>query len=120
MLRHTKESTPASRSIIETLESRRHLSADVAPMPTLDANGVLHITGTVHADDIMISLGSSKTKLDVNVDGTISTFNVADVKGVMAIGAAGSDNIQVDPTNGKIDIPVTMAGGKGNDTLVGG
>src|SRR5689334_5190761 len=107
--------------MIEVLELRRLLAAAVAPTPTLDSNGILTVTGTAHADDITISLeNADATKLDVNVDGTVTTFNTADVKGIAAIGASGSDDIEIDQSNGAIDVPVTMAGGNGNDTLVGG
>src|SRR5262245_60066601 len=110
MSHHTQGSARnASRSVLETLESRRHLSADVAPTPTLDGQGIVHITGTVHADNIIITLGSRTTKLDVIIHGRVTTFKTEDVRGIVAIGASGSDAIKIVQSNGKIDIPVTMA-----------
>ena len=104
-------------SVIETLESRRHLSASA---PTMDANGIVQVTGTRHADHISIGLETDNSKLDVTVNGVVTTFNTSDVKGVVASGGNGKDDLEVSEANGAFDAPVTLVGGNGNDILVGG
>src|SRR5437016_2514541 len=104
--------------VLESFEPRRLLS--VAPLPTLDGNGILHIQGTRHRDHITVSLETDASKLDVTVNGVTSTFSTDDVHGIVATGGNGKDDIEISEANGLIFIPATLSGGNGNDTLVGG
>ena len=109
----------SSGSVVELLEDRRLLSA--APIVKLVGNGLLLAHGRRDADTIVFSLESGDaTKLDVTIDGATTTFNVADVKRILAIGGKGNDSITIDETNGAITIPAILIGGNGNDTLTGG
>lgn len=102
--------------VLEALEGRRLLSA------TLGTDGVLDVAGTKSHDVIRVSLNASDaTQLDVTVNGTTNTFDLASVTaGVRINGGKGNDDIRVDETNGAITLDFTLVGDKGNDTLAGG
>lgn len=105
--------------VLETLEGRRLLSA--APLlgsAELGATGVLDVNGTRRADSIHVSLNAADaTKLDVNINGVISTFDLALVRSVYMSGGNGKDVLTVD---GTVSLTVKIDGGNGNDRLSGG
>jgi Ca2+-binding RTX toxin-like protein len=109
------------RSVIELLERRRLLSAGPTPV-SLNGSGQLRINGTNGPDVIRVSLEAADTaKLDVTVNGSVTTFDVASVKrGIRVDGRGGNDDIRVDQTNGAISIPLNVQAGSGDDTVVGG
>lgn len=119
-----RQSNPSKQSrthaaispVLEALEGRRLLSA------TLGTDGMLDVAGTKTHDVIRVSLNASDaTQLDVTVNGTTSTFDLASVTaGVRVNGGKGNDDIRVDETNGAVSLSFTLLGDKGNDTLVGG
>ncbi|HET6249464.1 MAG TPA: hypothetical protein VFE47_17365 [Tepidisphaeraceae bacterium] len=88
---------------------------------TIDAAGVVHAEGTPRNDYIEITLDAGDpSKLDVIINGTVAQFPLASVTGIVAAGGPGNDTIEVSELNGAIDLPATLTGGPGNDTLVGG
>jgi Ca2+-binding RTX toxin-like protein len=106
--------------VFQSLEERRMLSASVEA-------GVLTVAGTDANDTITVGLNATdNTKLDVNVNGTITSFallnadTTAAITGIKVSGGNGDDKINVDQTNGGIALPVTLDGGNGQDSLTGG
>jgi Ca2+-binding RTX toxin-like protein len=88
--------------------------------------GVLTVVGTSGDDTIKISLNATdNTKLDVNINGTVSSFALLNadttpaIKGILAFGGSGNDKITIDQTNGGITLPATLVGGSGKDSLTG-
>src|SRR5207248_4156319 len=88
--------------------------------------GKLVVLGTSGDDTITIGLNATdNTKLDVNINGTVSSFPLTNadstpaITGIFAVGGAGNDKITVDQTNGGITLPATLVGGAGNDSLTG-
>ncbi len=51
---------------------------------------------------------------------TIAGFSLADTTSVTINGLGGNDTLTVDESYGAINIPITLNGGTGNDTLTGG
>lgn len=89
--------------------------------------GILSVVGTDANDTISVGLNATdNTKLDVNVNGTISSFamlntdTTAAITGIKISGGNGNDKITIDQTNGGITLPATLVGGNGQDTLTGG
>jgi len=107
----------ATMAVVEQLEGRRQLSA--APVPTMDADGVVHVEGTNHSDHVIVSLETGHEKLDVTVNGETTAFTFAEVKGLVVNGSDGKDSIKVFG-DGLITFGCTLNGGNGNDTLMGG
>ena len=100
---------------LEFLEERRLLSADV----TLE-DGTLNVRGTKDDDTIVVSLDAADAaKLNVTLNGTSHSFNLADVLQVKMIGKRGNDSLIMDETAGSILLPAHLVGGPGNDVLVG-
>ena len=106
--------------VFQQLEERRLLSAAVS-------GGILTVVGTDANDTINVGLNATdNTKLDVNVNGTVSSFallnadTTAAITGIKISGGNGNDTLTVDQTNGGIALPVTLIGGNGQDTLTGG
>jgi len=98
---------------LEALERRRLLSASLA--------GELTVRGTTGNDDIEISLSSSNSsRLVVNVNGDIQRFNLNKVESLKVVGLAGNDVIEIDETNGDIELEGLFRGGRGRDTITGG
>ena len=107
---------------VETLESRRLLSADLASHIELDHRGTLIVAGTGVADSIVVK--QTGNKLKVSLDGTVKTFRVGQVKTLSISGGNGDDTIT---SNSSIRTGVSggrgsddISTGGGNDTLVGG
>jgi Ca2+-binding RTX toxin-like protein len=103
--------------IIDRLESRLFLAAQ----PTL----VWHINGDRNGrptdDTIVISANASDTKLVAEVNGKIvSTVLKSRVAEIRVNGLAGNDNITINLGPADANIPVTVAGGAGNDSIQGG
>ena len=99
---------------IETLETRRFLSAALA------GNGTLDVQGGRHGDRISINVDARHhSLLAVNVNGVVTKFKASTVTRITAEGNRGNDSIAIGagvaPTGG-----VTEDGGDGNDTLTDG
>ena len=106
--------------VFQQLEERRLLSAAVEA-------GILTVVGTDANDTITVGLNATdNTKLDVNVNGTVSSFallnadTTAAITGIKISGGNGNDSIKIDQTNGGIVLPATLIGGNGQDSLTGG
>ena len=102
----------ATRSVVERLEQRQLLSA------SLD-DGLLTITGTDGNDRVSIMKGAKGNLLQVTLNGQKSTFKKFDVKRVLIDGMDGNDSLQVWEAGMSFNVPVTIRGGDGNDTLSG-
>ena len=80
----------AIRLLAEQLEERLVLTS------SLDAQGVLHVTGTTAADTIAISLNSATQKLDVSENGSISgSYTVTNVLSMDIKSDAGNDTVTI-------------------------
>lgn len=101
---------------MQRLEDRRLLSAAVV-------DGVLTVEGTHAADEIVVSLNTVDplvTKLDVKLNGTVSSFDLSAVTSMSISGGNGHDVITLDETAGAINVAATLLGGNGKDILTGG
>jgi Ca2+-binding RTX toxin-like protein len=88
-------------------------------------NGTLLVSGDAASDKIALRLAPgapSTLQVDVGDDGTAdftfarSTFTAVDVEA-----GGGDDAIRIDQVNGLFtDVPITLNGGSGNDTITGG
>src|SRR5581483_5683800 len=90
---------PISR--LETLESRRLLSANVV----LNTDGTLVVTGNAGvANNIAISLDNSGTQVDVKIGGVLQSPspNKIDVSKIKVFGSSAGDTITIDETNGAL------------------
>jgi hypothetical protein len=124
----------SSGIVVEQLEARRLFAAGA----TLDADGILTIEGTQYNDHIRIYRSRNDAPNDLIVDGRGGygsgtpyfggVFDLSAVRGIRIYGLAGDDLMYVwnDPDAddhnviddyGKLDIPVTMYGGAGNDDM---
>lgn len=104
------------RNLIEGLETRRLLAADVVAELN---GGLLEVTGTNKADVITVELSTSVSgQLDV-LSGTMikQSFTASQVTSIHVEGKAGNDTITI---GAGITVPVTVEGDSGNDTLNGG
>jgi hypothetical protein len=134
-----REPPRQSLHALELLEARRLLSG-----ATLGADGILTVTGTDDSDVLAVYRDrSDPTRLIVDAfragretDWQIyyGYFNIADVRGIRIDGGGGADGLAVmdtptlfgiDPayvTSGppdlRVDLPVTLNGGEGDDLLV--
>jgi Ca2+-binding RTX toxin-like protein len=104
--------------VLEPLEARRLLAADPTSGSVRLHHGEIVARGTAAADLIVVTADATHVVVDVN--GHAHTFAREDVHGVRVLGRAGDDSIQVGDFDGTFDLPVTLAGGRGNDALVGG
>jgi hypothetical protein len=107
--------------IIENLEQRRLLTA------VLLEDGILDVTGTSGNDVLNVKkvIVNDVAKLKVYENGsggrTISWFALADVNGLRMSGLEGDDQIILDyGKDGLIDLPASLIGGTGDDSLKGG
>jgi Ca2+-binding RTX toxin-like protein len=110
------------RSSIERLENRRLLSA------SLDSQGKLSIFGTLGDDTITVfqndtgtfidDSGMPQTGVTVSVldNGVLREFEEAKVLEIFVQVFDGNDFVSLDEQD--IDLPATMFGGAGNDTLI--
>jgi len=100
---------------MQRLEDRRMLSASVV-------EGVLTVEGTEADDQIVVSLNTVDplvTKLDVKLNGVVSSFDLSTVTGLRLSGGNGDDVITIDETGGAISLAATLLGGNGKDLLTG-
>jgi Ca2+-binding RTX toxin-like protein len=104
-------------------------SAAAAPYHSVKASlnyGTLVVKGTKGSDKIALRLragDSSVLEVDARDDGSPEfSFRRADVARIVVDGAAGSDAIRIDESNGVFEstTPTTLAGGSGNDRISGG
>jgi Ca2+-binding RTX toxin-like protein len=105
---------------VEPLETRTMLAAHGAgalATAALEGN-TLVINGSRANDVITVAVdGSDPSKLDVTLNGTTTTFNLADVLSIRANGGRGHDDIRVDAA---VALHAELHGGVGDDTLRGG
>jgi len=110
MKRSTRSLRSAVCATIEMLESRNLLSST----PTLD-DGVIIANGTKGADTLSAMLVDGE--LAVTMNGVTTNFDLSEVTGLQFNGKKGNDTITIDSS---INLPVTLLGDKGNDSLYGG
>lgn len=108
-----------SRSLIESLESRRMLSSAVQVI-----DGVLDIEGTTGADDVVVKrvdlfqAGVPTGDLFlVNFNGGSFTFDPNGIQSIHADMGAGNDSVIIAKN---VKMSCTLIGARGNDTLEGG
>jgi len=102
-----------SAKFFESLESRRHLSAVLSGQEP----GMLIIFGRTPGDDLIQITRQSNGRIRVDDNGTVKTFASSDVTKIWAVGGTGDDKISM---NANLNIPATLDGGDGNDTLYSG
>ena len=100
-----------------------------AAAPTLAAgivDGTLQITGASSPERIALrlsSLGSDQLVIDVGDDGSAEhSFDVATFRAIAVDAGSGDDIVRIDQVNGAFTTTeaTTIAGGNGDDTLLGG
>ena len=97
--------------MIETMEPRKLLSASLKA-------GVLRATGEeMSANAITVALSTDKTKIDVTINGVLTSFNATKLRRVIVHGGELADTLTV---NSDIKARQTLFGHNGNDTLTGG
>jgi len=101
------------QALLESLESRRLLSADLV-------DGVLGVTGTSGDDNIRISISKDTSKLAVKLDGTATLFSLASINKIKVDGLGGDDTICIRQHRGQINIATELNGGDGDDQIFGG
>ena len=107
--------------LVEMLETRRMFAVTPAPLPFVDAQGVLQVAGTNKADVITVSLDTAAGMVNVVVNDVTTPIALASVTSVNVSGGNGKDHMSVAETvPGEFTLSVTMSGGNGKDTLVGG
>lgn len=103
---------------VESLEERRLLAATVE-------GGILIVTGTARSDNINVSLdsGESSFRVRIRTGGAEDIQNVplAGVTGIRILAGSGNDEVEVEDINepGNLQLPVSVIGGNGNDSLHG-
>lgn len=110
-----RRGSSALTSAIESLESRRLLSATFA-------RGTLTVTGTRHDDQIVVELARRNHKsvvLAVQNNQQVAVVPAAQVKQVILLGAQGNDQLMVMDDNGAVPGQHWLVGGVGNDILNG-
>ncbi|HZN66158.1 MAG TPA: hypothetical protein VFB66_12790 [Tepidisphaeraceae bacterium] len=105
--------------MLQVLEARRLLSA------TLDADGILRVTGTAGSDHIRVGVHAlvhdhhhhaPHHQVVVQENHSIQTFDADQVVRVAVDGGAGNDMIVA----AHLPKPAVLVGGEGNDVLFGG
>jgi len=110
----TRTISPLQHAVIETLDSRRMLSA------TLADTGMLSIVGTRRHDRINIALDANDAqKLNVRVNRESYQFNLSGItSGVSISSGRGNDRINIAETNGAITLDFTINAGAGKDRII--
>jgi len=112
--RRRKAANVQRRALLENLEARRMLSVSVL-------KGTLVINGTSGNDTISVSVDPvGRGRLRVSVNGLLSGVDAASLRRINISALEGNDLVLIDQTQGAITLPVNIAGGSGNDTLIGG
>jgi Ca2+-binding RTX toxin-like protein len=102
-----------SNNTLENLETRRHFDAN--PVAFVDVTtGLMTVNGTSGADTIRF--GRDGKLLRVIVNGRENDFPINVVKSVDVNCGDGNDKVIV----GRRDIPFTIMGGNGDDSIAGG
>ena len=89
-------------------------------------DGVLRVNGTDASDKIALRLEAGNpaiVQVDIGDDGSADfSFERTEIAGIAVNGGAGDDVVRIDESNGAVnaDIPTTLRGGDGKDTLAGG
>ncbi len=99
--------------LIEPLERRRLFSSASL------VGGTLTVTASEAGSDITVAADRHRA-VRVTVDGVERTFDRRRVERVVISGGPGDDRIQVEDAAGPFRSAVTVDGGGGNDTLIGG
>src|SRR4051812_44876173 len=99
----------------ESLEHRRLMSA-----ATL-SSGELIVNGDINArNQIVVSTGANDLTVEVTFNGgAAQSFLKLLVTSITVTGGGKSDNISISETNGVLNVPITLFGKRGNDTLRG-
>src|ERR1700733_124505 len=101
--------------MIEDLEQRRLLSGSAA----IDGNGILQIDGTSGDDQITLTVDNIAQQLDVDINMTITQFDLS-APLFTAINITADDGNDVVSLDSAINFSTSIDGGVGNDTLSGG
>ncbi|MEM1011499.1 MAG: hypothetical protein AAGI46_04675 [Planctomycetota bacterium] len=94
-----------SNALFEGLEGRKLLAAD------LSSFGMLRVAGDAGVENA-ITVTQVDSTITVDVNGTVDTFAVEDVRAIRIAGRELADTIDVDAS-----VPVRVLGGPGNDTI---
>jgi len=123
-------------AVVETLESRRLLTAATGATPPVSEweltgadgasnghasldGGILHVVSTNGNDEIQIGTSQHPGKLCVMVNDAILELELSRVHGVVVDAGAGDDGVYYFDFNGLINLPTTINGGAGDDDLYG-
>ena len=87
-----------------------------APPGATLANGIVTVYGTNKVDTIKFSEDTTAGTLTATVNGAASTFTVADITQIQVFPLKGNDYVY----GGNVTVPMTITGGKGNQSLVAG
>ncbi|MGE5612557.1 MAG: calcium-binding protein [Bacillota bacterium] len=109
-MNHPAQINRSQTPCLESLESRRLLSASVR-------GGTLLVTGTPGDDTITIDYNKQKSLYQVSINQSVQTFNAKAVKAISVDAGNGNDRVTVTP---RVTVNTTILGGAGNDTLTGG
>ena len=114
-------SQSSNAAAIEGLEGRRMFAVTPAPLPFVDADGVLQVAGTNKADVITVSLDTAGGMVNVVVNDVATPLPLTGVVSVNVVSGNGNDTVSITETvAGEFTLPVTLTGGNGKDSLTGG
>jgi hypothetical protein len=100
-------------NFFESLEHRTHLSAVLSGQEP----GLLIIFGRTPGNDVIRITRQSNGRIRVDDNGTIKTFASSAVTKIWAVGGTGNDSITM---HEDLNIPATLDGAEGDDTLRSG
>jgi Ca2+-binding RTX toxin-like protein len=84
-------------------------------------NSTLTVTAGNAASTITVAMDPANPReLAVTVNGVVNLYNRKQIRQIVILGGPGNDTLRVDDSNGNVTVPVTLSGGAGNDTIVGG
>ena len=101
----------ATQPLIESLESRRLLSASLA-------GAQLRVDGTSRSDTITVDIDDAGL-ISVNINGKASEFDQSVVETLRVRGLGGNDDIELTGFFNDFDILVSVFGNGGRDTILG-
>ena len=111
--------------MVESLEGRNMFAATmpagfVSPTPEY-VDGTVVVMGTKYDDSFTISFNSDGIGIDVNVNGSVTTFFRSLVKSISVDGGKGKDSVKVvDTVEQPMVVSVVFFGGQGNDVMTSG